>query len=137
MMETEVTLPELGLIAVTRGMLGAGLGLLLADRLTPEQRKAAGWTLVLVGMVTTIPLAAEVLNSSRRKMVAGQSQESTRAMDQRRSEVGQFARPQESPRIGKLLCCISICAQFHARAGGARHELAGLVLHAAFEVTHA
>ena len=31
MRKTQVTLPELALIAGTRGMLGAGIGLLLAD----------------------------------------------------------------------------------------------------------
>ena len=43
MRETHITLPELGLVAGTRGMLGAGLGLLLADRL-PEAgaRPSAG-----------------------------------------------------------------------------------------------
>lgn len=62
MRETHLTFPELGLIAGTRGALGAGLGLLLADRLSPEQRRAVGWTLVLVGAVTTVPLAIEVLS---------------------------------------------------------------------------
>ena len=57
----EITLPELGLIAGTRGALGAGIGLLLADRLNPDQRRAVGWTLLLVGALTTIPLALEVL----------------------------------------------------------------------------
>jgi hypothetical protein len=33
MREASITLPELGLIAGTRAALGAGLGLLLADRL--------------------------------------------------------------------------------------------------------
>jgi hypothetical protein len=61
MKKTELTLPDLGLIAGTRAMLGAGLGLLLADRLNDDQRKAAGWTLFLVGVVTTIPLAIKVL----------------------------------------------------------------------------
>jgi len=65
MRETRVTLPELALIAGTRGMLGAGLGLLLADRLPEAQRKAVGWTLVLVGALTTVPLAFEVLGASR------------------------------------------------------------------------
>jgi hypothetical protein len=36
-------------------MLGAGLALLLADRLNQDQRKAVGVTLSLVGVVTTIP----------------------------------------------------------------------------------
>ena len=62
---TEVTLPELGLIAATRAMLGAGIALLLADRLTAEQRKAIGWTLVGVGALTTVPLAIEVLGNRR------------------------------------------------------------------------
>ena len=61
MRETRITLPELGLIAGTRGALGAGLGLLLSDRLTETQRRAVGWTLFIVGAVTTIPLAFEVL----------------------------------------------------------------------------
>lgn len=56
-----LTFPELGLIAGTRGMLGAGLALLLADHLNPDQRKAVGWTLFLVGFLSTIPLGIEVL----------------------------------------------------------------------------
>jgi hypothetical protein len=62
MKTTELTLPELALIAGTRALLGAGLGLLLADRLNDDQRKAAGWTMFLIGVATTIPLAINVLN---------------------------------------------------------------------------
>ena len=61
MIKAELTLPEIGLIAVTRGLLGAGIALLLADKLSAEQRKAVGWTLVGVGALTTIPHAFEVL----------------------------------------------------------------------------
>jgi hypothetical protein len=61
-MKAELDLPEIGLIAATRGMLGAGIGLLLADRLNPEQRHAAGWTLLAVGAVTTVPLVMQVLS---------------------------------------------------------------------------
>ena len=66
MRETRITLPELALIAGTRGMLGAGLGLLLADRLPEAQRKAVGWTLLLVGALTTLPLAFEVLRQGEK-----------------------------------------------------------------------
>lgn len=62
MRKTELTMPELALIAGTRALLGAGLGLLLADRLNDDQRKAAGWTMFLIGVATTIPLALNVLN---------------------------------------------------------------------------
>jgi len=60
MRERFVTLPELGLIAGTRAAIGGGLGLLLADRLTEGQRRAVGWTLLLFGAVSTIPLAFEI-----------------------------------------------------------------------------
>jgi hypothetical protein len=60
MRETHVTLPELVLVAGTRAAIGAGLGLLLADRLTAEQRRAAGWTLLLFGAISTVPLAFEI-----------------------------------------------------------------------------
>ena len=61
-----VTLPELALIAGTRGMLGAGVGLLAAEKLTREQRRAVGATLLMVGLVTTVPLALEVLTRGHR-----------------------------------------------------------------------
>jgi len=54
------------LIAGTRGMLGAGAALLLADKLKADQRKAVGWSLLLVGAISTIPLAIDVLSKRRR-----------------------------------------------------------------------
>jgi hypothetical protein len=65
MRETRITLPELILVAGTRATLGAGLGLFLADRLTVDQRRAVGWTLFLVGALSTIPLAFEVFGGHR------------------------------------------------------------------------
>jgi hypothetical protein len=62
MKKAKLTLPEIALIAATRGMLGAGAGLLLADKLNEDQRKAIGWTLLVVGAVSTIPLAIGVLS---------------------------------------------------------------------------
>jgi len=56
-----LTLPEIALIAGTRGMLGAGLALLLAEHLNLDQRKAVGWTLFLIGALTTVPLGLEIL----------------------------------------------------------------------------
>ena len=53
--QIQLTRPELAFIIVTRAMIGAGIALLLADRLSAEQRKAVGATLATVGLVTTIP----------------------------------------------------------------------------------
>jgi hypothetical protein len=64
MPETHITLPEIGLIGATRAALGVGLGFLLADHLPAEQRRAVGWTLFLVGALSTIPLAALVFSRS-------------------------------------------------------------------------
>ena len=61
MMERKFTIAEIMLLVGTRAALAAGIGLLLSDRLNSDQRKAAGWALVLVGGLTTIPLARDVL----------------------------------------------------------------------------
>ena len=61
MIRKTVTLPEIGLIAGTRALLGAGLGLLLAPRFDDEQRRAVGWTLFAVGAISTLPLVADLI----------------------------------------------------------------------------
>lgn len=61
MKERILTIPELILIAGTRVALGVGIGLLIADKLTDHERRAAGWALVGVGALTTVPLAMSVL----------------------------------------------------------------------------
>ena len=73
MKETRLTMPELALIAGTRAALGAGVALLLGDHLPSEKRKAVGWALFLVGVVTTLPLLAEVLGKSVEKQPAPES----------------------------------------------------------------
>jgi len=65
MKTSELTLPEIALIAGTRGMLGAGLALLLSDKLDRGQRKVVGWTLFVMGAISTIPLAIDVLSKRR------------------------------------------------------------------------
>jgi hypothetical protein len=62
MRKRELTVPEIMLIGGTRVALGAGFGLLLASRLSNDQRKGAGIALLAVGILTTVPLVATVLN---------------------------------------------------------------------------
>ena len=61
MIEKTVPLPVIGMIAGTRVALGMGIGLLLARKLTDDQRKAVGVTLLAVGIITTFPLVAQVM----------------------------------------------------------------------------
>jgi len=62
MKESRLTMPELSLIAGTRAILGGGIALLFADRLSENQRRAAGWALFLIGVATTVPLMRLVLD---------------------------------------------------------------------------
>ena len=51
-----LAVPEIGMIALTRGALGVGIGLLLSNALEKEERQSAGLALLAVGVLTTIPL---------------------------------------------------------------------------------
>ncbi len=64
MKESTLTIPDLALIAGTRIALGVGIGLLLAGKLGEDHRKGAGWALLAVGVVTTVPLVMNVLGKS-------------------------------------------------------------------------
>jgi hypothetical protein len=61
MQEKSLTIPELVLIAGTRVALGAGVGLLIGDRLGRDARKGAGWALLGMGVLTTIPIVVGLL----------------------------------------------------------------------------
>jgi len=60
MKHASLTLPEIAAVAATRAAGGAGLALLLGNLLRPEQRRTLGWTLLAIGILTTIPLVADV-----------------------------------------------------------------------------
>ncbi len=65
-----VSLLELAFIAATRGVGGAGVGLLVADLLPRRHRRTIGWTLLTIGALTTVPIAFEVLSRSGPRQVA-------------------------------------------------------------------
>jgi hypothetical protein len=60
-----VTVPELALIAATRGAIGFGAGLLLADKFKGERRKLLGWSLFLSGLASTVPIAIHVFGKKQ------------------------------------------------------------------------
>jgi hypothetical protein len=67
MKKAELTIPEIALIAGTRGVLGAGIALLLADKLNEDQRRAAGWAMFLIGAISTIPLVLNLFSKTQQK----------------------------------------------------------------------
>ena len=62
MRKSVLTIPEIFLIGATRAALGAGLALLLGEKLDRKERRAVGWALFLTGVATTLPLVLEVLD---------------------------------------------------------------------------
>jgi len=65
MKTTTLPIPELGLIAATRGMLGAGTAFLLSDRLAKPKRRKLGWILFALGAASTLPLLLDVVKRSK------------------------------------------------------------------------
>lgn len=65
MRETNLTVSQLVLLVGTRVAAGVGVGLLLSEKMDRSARRAAGVALLAVGVLSTIPLAAELLGSMR------------------------------------------------------------------------
>ena len=52
-----VSIPEIAVFAATRGLVGVGAGLLLAGKFGRKKRKTVGWSMLLSGIASTIPIA--------------------------------------------------------------------------------
>lgn len=68
MKQRVLTIPEIMLIAGTRVALGIGIGLLIKDKLSRDARRGAGCALLAVGVLSTIPIAANILGKSRNSL---------------------------------------------------------------------
>jgi hypothetical protein len=64
MRQRGLTIPEIMLLGGTRVAFGAGIGLLLSDKLSNDQRKGAGWALAIVGALTTIPIVINIIKKT-------------------------------------------------------------------------
>ena len=61
MKQIELPFIELIGIAATRGILGAGLALLLSEHLTRDRRRLLGTIFTAIGILSTAPFAYDVL----------------------------------------------------------------------------
>jgi hypothetical protein len=61
MKEKALTVSELMLLAGTRVALGAGIGLLISNKLNQDQRAGAGWALLGVGILSSVPILMGIL----------------------------------------------------------------------------
>ena len=64
MKQLVLNVPTFGAAVATRAALGVGIGLLLANRMSPDRRRAVGLALVGFGAATTIPVLRAVLRGS-------------------------------------------------------------------------
>jgi hypothetical protein len=67
MRELRTPVPMLVAIAVTRGLLGVGVGLLLSERIKRKHRREVGATLAAIGALSTIPLAIGLFRKVRER----------------------------------------------------------------------
>ena len=70
MRRISLRVPEIGFIAGTRAAFGAGLGLLLADKLNRRQRRKVGRLLVAIGAVTTVPVVVKLIRKAKESLAA-------------------------------------------------------------------
>lgn len=70
MRNVDVSIPEMIFVAMTRGMAGVGIGMLAADCVRPEARKGIAWTLIGIGALTTLPIAATLIGRVRRPLLS-------------------------------------------------------------------
>jgi hypothetical protein len=61
---------DLALLAATRGMIGFGAGLLLANKFNRDRRKKLGWTLFLSGLASTVPIAMHLFHRNQQSTAA-------------------------------------------------------------------
>jgi hypothetical protein len=62
---TTLPTPEIGLIAVTRGIAGAGAGLLLAGKMDVKKRRMIAIPMLAIGLLSTIPLIIHAIKNTR------------------------------------------------------------------------
>jgi F0F1-type ATP synthase assembly protein I len=61
----ELNVPTFGFAVATRAMIGAGLGLLLSDRIARKRRRAIGFTLLGIGAASTVPVVRALIRGRK------------------------------------------------------------------------
>ena len=70
----QVTVPvaEIGMIVATRIMFAAGVLLLVADRISEKRRKEVAVPLILIGALSTAPLAMDMIRRMKNDRCASE-----------------------------------------------------------------
>src|SRR5439155_26810442 len=65
MMKLMLNLPTFGFVVFTRAMIGAGVGLLVSERLPKDRRRVIGAALLAIGAASTVPAVFAILRGRR------------------------------------------------------------------------
>jgi len=60
-----LNIPTFGFVVATRAMIGAGVGLLVSERLPKDRRRAIGAALLAIGAASTVPAIFEIVREQR------------------------------------------------------------------------
>ena len=60
-----LNIPTLGFVVATRAMIGAGVGLLVSERMPKDRRRAVGAALLAIGAASTVPAIFALLRGRR------------------------------------------------------------------------
>jgi len=61
----ELNFPTFGFVVATRALIGAGIGLLLSERLQADRRRKIGLTLLGIGAATTVPAVMAIVRGRK------------------------------------------------------------------------
>jgi hypothetical protein len=65
-----LNLPTFGFVVATRAMIGAGIGMLVAERLPADRRRTVALALITTGALSTMPALMAVFRETRQAQLA-------------------------------------------------------------------
>jgi len=66
-----LNVPTFGFVVATRAMIGAGIGILVGERLPADRRRAVALTLIGIGALSTGPALRAIFRQTRQARLAG------------------------------------------------------------------
>ena len=66
-----LNMPTFGFVVATRAMIGAGIGILVGERLPADRRRAVALTLIGIGALSTGPALRSIFRQTRQAQLTG------------------------------------------------------------------
>ena len=66
-----LNVPTFGFVVATRAMIGAGIGILVGERLPADRRRTVALTLIGIGALSTAPALRAIFRQTRQAQLTG------------------------------------------------------------------